>query len=70
MVLNIILLLTSVILTFPLSHVLMKKGMTMDFFLNDIKEKKIKRFFYLPFINIIASFLYLLIVIIKFKRFW
>lgn len=69
MALNIILTFISIIITFPISHIFMKKGMVMDYFLSETKEKKMKKFFYIPFINVIISFLYLLSVIIKFKRF-
>ena len=69
MITNLVLILVSALLTFPLSHVFIKKGMVMDYFLDKEFEKKIKVFFYIPFINVVISSLYLIWVIVKFKRF-
>lgn len=65
---NIILLLILILSTFPFSHIFMKKGMIMDYNLTDEKEKDLGRFFYIPFLNVIVTFLYLIWVIVKFKR--
>jgi hypothetical protein len=59
---------TILTLSFPITHIIMKKGMLMDFNLTKEKEKDLTKFFYIPFLNVLISFLYLIWVIIKFKR--
>tara|TARA_R110000803_G_scaffold183840_1_gene246169 strand:- start:739 stop:951 length:213 start_codon:yes stop_codon:yes gene_type:complete len=68
MITKIILIVLSTLLTFPLAHIFMKKGMIMDYNLNEEKQKDLGKFFYIPYLNIIISFFYLVWVIIKFKR--
>ena len=46
----------------------MKKGMILDYNLTKNKEKDLTKFFYIPYLNVVIGFLYLLWVIIKFKR--
>lgn len=65
---DVILVIVSVLSTFPLTHIFMKKGMVMDYNLSDEKQKDLSKFFYIPFLNVIVSFFYLIGVIIKFKR--
>ena len=40
----------------------------MDYNITYEKRKNLSKFFYIPFLNVIIIFLYLLWVIIKFKR--
>lgn len=40
----------------------------MDYNITHRKQKYLSKFFYIPFLNVIISFLYLLWVVIKFKR--
>tara|TARA_R110002153_G_C13327960_1_gene497626 strand:+ start:5735 stop:5947 length:213 start_codon:yes stop_codon:yes gene_type:complete len=68
MITKIILIVLSTLLTFPLAHIFMKKGMIMDYNLNEEKQKDLGKFFYIPYLNIIISFFYLVWVIIKFKK--
>lgn len=57
------------ILTIPLSNILMKKGMILDVDMpNDEKYYYLSIIFYVPFINVIVMFCYLLWQIIRFKR--
>jgi hypothetical protein len=65
---DIILILISVLVTFPLSHIFMKKGMVLDYDLTDEKKKDLARFFYIPYLNVITMFSYLVWSVIKFKR--
>jgi hypothetical protein len=65
---DIILILISVLVTFPLSHIFMKKGMVLDYDLTDEKKKDLARFFYIPYLNVITMFSYLIWSVIKFKR--
>ena len=65
---DIILILTVVLTTFPLSHIFMKKGMVMDYNLSSEKQNDLTKFFYIPLLNVVVSSFYLLWVIIKFKR--
>lgn len=58
----------SSLITFPLSHVLIKKVVVMDYNLTPKKQKGLIKFFYIPYLNVIISFFYLIWVIIKFKR--
>jgi len=68
MITNIILIIILTLLTFPITHIFIKKGIVLDYFLKDKTKKKITRFFYIPYLNIVISFFYLIWVIIKFKR--
>jgi hypothetical protein len=68
MITNVILIVASILITFPLTHVFMKKGMIMDYNLNDEKKKDLAKFFYIPYLNLIIGFFYLIWTIIKFKR--
>jgi hypothetical protein len=65
---TLILIIVSILSTFPLSHILMKKTMIMDYNLTEEKQKDLGKFFYIPYLNVLITFLYLLWVIIKFKR--
>lgn len=65
---DLVLILGIVLTTFPLTHVFMKKGMIMDYNLSNEKQKDLAKFFYIPFLNVVVSFFYLLWVIVKFKR--
>lgn len=65
---DIILILISVLATFPLSHIFMKKGMVLDYNLTDERRKDLARFFYIPYLNVITMFSYLVWSVIKFKR--
>ena len=65
---DIILILISVLVTFPLSHIFMKKGMVLDYNLTDERRKDLARFFYIPYLNVITMFSYLVWSVIKFKR--
>ena len=56
MITKIILIVLSTLLTFPLAHIFMKKGMIMDYNLNEEKQKDLGKFFYIPYLNIIISF--------------
>ena len=68
MITNVILIVASILITFPLTHVFMKKGMIMDYNLNDEKKEDLSKFFYIPYLNLIIGFFYLIWTIIKFKR--
>ncbi len=65
---DIILLLVSILISFPITHILMKKGMIMDYNITEEKEKNLSKFFYIPYLNVIVSFFYLILVIIRFRR--
>lgn len=56
------------LISYPISHLVMKKGMIMDLNITNERSKDLTKFFYIPLINVIISFLYILWVIIKFKR--
>jgi hypothetical protein len=58
----------SVLVTFPLTHVFLKKGMVLDYNISDETYLDLNKFFYIPYLNVIVSFFYLIWVIIKFKR--
>lgn len=65
----IIYLIFSILLSFPVSHVFMKKGMDIDITMpNEEKYKTLSLFFYIPILNVVVTFLYLLWIIITFKR--
>jgi hypothetical protein len=65
---NIVLFSVLTILSFPITHILMKKGMIMDYNTTEEKQKNLSKFFYIPYLNVIVSFFYLILVIIRFKR--
>jgi hypothetical protein len=46
----------------------MKKGMILDYNLTPQGEKDLTKFFYIPYLNLIIAFFYLIWVVIKFKR--
>ena len=68
MIINITLFILSLLVTFPLTHIFMKKGMILDFTLKDETKESLTKFFYIPYLNLIISFFYLIWTIIKFKR--
>ncbi len=65
---NNILFIISILLTFPFSHIFMKKGMVLDNNLTESKVKDLSKFFYIPYLNVIITFFYLLWMVIIFKR--
>ncbi len=65
---KIIIVILSILTTFPLTHIFMKKGMKLDYNINESREKDLAKFFYIPYLNLIISFFYLLWVIIKFDK--
>lgn len=65
---DLILIVISILSTFPLTHIFMKKGMILDYNLTEEKQKDLAKFFYIPYLNLIISFFYLIWTIIKFKR--
>jgi hypothetical protein len=58
----------SILITFPLSHIFIKKALVLDYDVSDESYLDLNKFFYIPYLNVIVSFLYLVWVIIKFKR--
>lgn len=68
MAINLIFILFFLVLTFPLSHIFMKKAIVLDYNITKNFHKKLYKIFYIPFLNVIVSFLYLIWVIVKFKR--
>lgn len=56
------------ILSIPLCNVLLNRIINLEYLITEKKVKKLKSLFYIPFINITTYFIYLLVVIIKFKR--
>ena len=56
------------ILSIPLCNVLLDRIINLEYLITEKKVKKLKSLFYIPFINITTYFIYLLVVIIKFKR--
>jgi len=66
--LDIVYLVISILVTFPISHLLLKKAIIMDFNYDEEKGKDLNKFFYIPYLNIVIYFFYLLWVIITFKR--
>ena len=68
MITNIILIIISILATFPFAHIFMKKGMILDYDLTEETKKDLAKFFYIPYLNVIISFFYLIWTIIKFKR--
>jgi len=65
---NIVLFSVLTLLSFPITHILMKKGMIMDYNITEKKQKNLSKFFYIPYLNVIVSLFYLILVIIRFKR--
>lgn len=65
---NIILIILSLLITFPLAHIFMKKGMILDYEISEETIKDLSKFFYIPYLNVLISFFYLIWVIIKFKQ--
>lgn len=65
---DIILTVISILVTFPLTHLFMKKGMILDYNLTETKQKDLTKFFYIPYLNVVISFFYLIWTVIKFKR--
>lgn len=65
---NALLLITSLLITFPLTHIFMKKGLILDYNITEEKQRDLSKFFYIPYLNVMVSFFYLISVIIKFKR--
>ena len=59
-----------VVVSYPISQYLMKKGMALDLSmpLNVSRYKKLSKFFYTPLINVVVMFIYLSIMLHKFKR--
>jgi len=65
---NTIIIILSFLLSYPLSHLILKKAMLID---NNISEKKynyLKKLFYIPIINLVISFFYILWSVIVFKK--
>jgi hypothetical protein len=58
------------ILSFPISHIIMKKAMLLDYSLplDEKKYKKLSKFFYIPIVNLIVYTSYLIYNIFRFKR--
>jgi hypothetical protein len=46
----------------------MKKGMILDYNATEEKQKDLAKFFYIPILNVVIAFFYLIWVVIKFKR--
>lgn len=68
MYLNLIYFFIGCLLTFPLTHIFIKKGMIMDYNLTSEKQNDLAKFFYIPYLNLIIGLFYLIWVVIKFKR--
>ena len=66
--LDVVYIIISLLITFPISHVFLKKAITMDFNYTEEKQKDLSKFFYIPYLNVVIYFFYLLWVIITFKR--
>jgi len=56
------------ILTIPVCNLLLNRIINIEYLITDKRVRRLKRVFYIPFLNISTYFIYLLIVIIKFKR--
>lgn len=56
------------ILTIPVCNLLLNRIINIEYLITEKKVRRLKRVFYIPFLNITTYFIYLLIVIIKFKR--
>lgn len=57
------------VLSFPLSHIVMKKAIMLDMGYDQKKSRLISKLFYIPVINFIFSFSYLIWSVITFKRY-
>jgi len=53
MFLNFIYFFIGCLITFPLTHLFMKKGMMLDYNLTLEKQKDLSKFFYIPYLNIV-----------------
>jgi hypothetical protein len=65
---NTFLIILSFLLSYPLSHIILKKAMLID---NNISEKKysyLRKLFYIPIINLLIYFIYILWSVIVFKK--
>lgn len=65
---NTFLIISAFLLSYPLSHIILKKAMLID---NNLSEKKysyLKKLFYVPLLNLIISFLYIIWSVIVFKK--
>ena len=65
---NTFLIILSFLLSYPLSHIILKKAMLID---NNISEKKysyLRKLFYIPIINLLTYFFYILWSVIVFKK--
>ncbi len=65
---NTFLIIATFLLSYPLSHIILKKAMLID---NNLSEKKysyLKKLFYVPLLNLIISFLYIMWSVIVFKK--
>lgn len=67
---NLLALIFCVILSYPISHYLMKKGMVLDLTMpvNVKRYRKLGLFFKIPLINVIVMFIYLSYMLHKFDR--
>jgi len=68
MTINIILIVVSILITFPLAHVFMKKALVFDYDITEERLTDLSKFFYIPYLNVVITFFYLLWTIVKFKR--
>ena len=65
---NTFLIISAFLLSYPLSHIILKKAMLID---NEISNKKygyLKKLFYIPVVNFIISLLYITWSVIDFKK--
>ena len=68
MTINVILIVILSLITFPLTHVLLKKGFIMDYNITEEVKKGLSKIFYIPYLNVLIAFIYLIVIIIRFKR--
>jgi hypothetical protein len=66
---NLFILILSIVLTFPLAHIFMKKAIILDINYNKKKSKILSSLFYIPLINVVVSFIYLVWSVVVFKRY-
>jgi hypothetical protein len=66
---NLFILILYIVLTFPLAHIFMKKAIILDNNYNKKKSKILSRLFYIPLINVVTSFVYLVWSVAVFKRY-
>jgi hypothetical protein len=59
-----------IILSYPISHYLMHKGLTLDLTMpgNDKRYKRLSIIFKIPILNVLVMFCYLVYVLHKFER--